>query len=80
MEEPVQNYLPDQHLMRKKIKIKGYLLSRDLDQVEVTMGKVEETIVKTTELNNQERSEAKYPFKSHAELLSTRRQLARRRW
>jgi len=63
MEELVQNYLPDRHLMRKKIKIKGSPLSRDLVQVEVTTGKVEETIVKTTESNNQERSEAKYPFR-----------------
>ena len=48
--------------MRKKIKIKGNPLSRDLDQVEVTKEKVEGTIVKTIESNNQERSEAKYPF------------------
>ena len=33
---------------------------RDLDQVEVTTEKVEETIVKTIESNNQERSEAKH--------------------
>ena len=49
--------------MSRKIKIKGSPLSRDLDQVEVTTEKVEETIVKTTESNNQERSEAKYLFR-----------------
>ena len=49
MEEPAQDYLPGQHLIGKKIKIKGSPLSKDLDQVEVTTGKVEETIVKTTE-------------------------------
>ena len=49
--------------MGKKIKIKGSPLSRDLDQVEVTTEKVEGTIVKTTESNNQERSEAKYLFR-----------------
>ena len=63
MEEPVQNYLPDQHLMHKKIKIKGSPLSIDLDQVEVTTEKAEKTIVKTTESNNQEKLEAKYPFR-----------------
>ena len=46
--------------MSRKIKIKGSPLSRDLDQVEVTTEKVEETIVKTTESNNQERPEAKH--------------------
>ena len=45
--------------MHKKIKIKGSPLSRDLDQVEVTTEKVEGTIVKTTESNNQERTKAK---------------------
>ena len=61
--EPARDYLLGQHLIDRKIKIKGSPLSRDLDQVEVTTGKVEETIVKTTESNNQERSEAKYPFR-----------------
>ena len=51
-----------QHLMNRKIKIKGSPLSRDLDQVEVTTEKVEGTTVKTTESNNQ-RSEAKHPFR-----------------
>ena len=60
MEGPTQDYLLGQHLMGRKIKIKGSPLSRDLDQVEVTTEKVEETIVKTTESNNQERSEAKH--------------------
>ena len=60
MEGPAQDYLTGQHLMSRKIKIKGSLLSRDLDQMEVTVEKVEETIVKTTESNNQERSEAKH--------------------
>ena len=48
--------------MGRKIKIKGSPLSRDLDQVEVITEKVEGTIVRTTELNNQGRSEAKHPF------------------
>ena len=39
--------------------MKGSPLSRDLDQVEVTTEKVEETMVKTIESNNQERIEAK---------------------
>ena len=60
MEGPAQDYLIGQHLMSKKIKIKGSLLSRDLDQVEVTTEKVEEIIVKTTRSNNQERPEAKH--------------------
>ena len=60
MEEPVQDYLPDQHLIGRKIKIKGSPHSRDLDQVEVTTEKIEGTIVKMTESNNQERSEAKH--------------------
>ena len=63
MEEPVQDYPPGQHLIGKKIKIKGSPHSRDLDQVEVTTEKVEGTTVKTTESNNQERSEAKHPFR-----------------
>ena len=58
-----QDYLPGQHLIGRKIKIKGSLLSRDLDQVEVTIEKVEGTIVKTTESNNQGRSEVKHPFR-----------------
>ena len=49
--------------MSKKIKIKGSPLSRDLDQVEVTTEKVEGTIVKTTESNNQGRSEAERLFR-----------------
>ena len=49
--------------MGRKIKIKGSPLSRDLDQVEVIIEKVEETIVKTTKSNNQGRSEAKHPFR-----------------
>ena len=46
--------------MNRKIKIKGSPLSKDLDQVEVTMERVEEIIVKTTESSNQERPEAKH--------------------
>ena len=49
-----------QHLMNRKIKIKGSPLSKDLDQVEVTTERAEEIIVKTTESNNQERPEAKH--------------------
>ena len=63
MEEPAQDYLPGQHLIGRKIKIKGSPLLRDLDQVEVTIEKVEGTIVKTTKSNNQERTEAKYLFR-----------------
>ena len=44
--------------MSKKIKIKGSPLLRDLDRVEVITEKVEGTIVRATELNNQERPEA----------------------
>jgi len=55
MEGPAQDYLLGQHLMSKKIKIKGSLLSRDLDQVEVTTEKVKGIIAKITELNSQER-------------------------
>ena len=62
MEEPVQDYPPGQHLIGRKIKIKGSPHSRDLDQVEVTTEKVEGTTVKTTEPNNQDRIEAKHPF------------------
>ena len=46
--------------MNKKIKIKGSLLSKDLDQVEVTTERVEEITVRTTESSNQERPEAKH--------------------
>ena len=63
MEGPAQDYLPGQHLMGRKIKIKGSLLSRDSNQVEVIIEKVEGTIVKTTESNNQERPKAKYLFR-----------------
>ena len=49
--------------MGRKIKIKGSPLSRDSDQVEVTIEKVEGTIVKTTKSNNQERPKAKYQFR-----------------
>ena len=62
MEEPVQDYPPDQHLIGRKIKIKVSPHSRDLDQVEVTTEKVEGTTVKTTESNNQDRSEANHSF------------------
>ena len=58
-----KNYLPGQHLMCRKIKIKGSPLLRDLDQVEVTTEKVEGTIVKTTESNNQGRSEVERLFR-----------------
>ena len=46
--------------MNRKIKIKGSPLSKDLDQVEVTMERAEEITVKTTESSNQERPEAKH--------------------
>ena len=59
-EGPAQDYLLGQHLMSRKIKIKGSPLSRDLDQVEVITEKVEGTIAKTTEPNNQERPEVKH--------------------
>ena len=49
-----------QHLMNRKIKIKGSLLSKDLDQVEVTTERAEEITVKTTESSNQERPEAEH--------------------
>ena len=62
MEGPTQDYLTGQHLMSRKIKIKGSPLSRDLDRVEVTTEKVERTTIKTTESNNQDRSEVKHPF------------------
>ena len=58
MEGPAQDYPPGRRLIGKKIKIKESLLSRDLDQVKVITEKVEGTIVRTTELNNQERPEA----------------------
>ena len=63
MEGPAQDYPLGQHLIGKKIKIKGSPLSRDLDQVEVATEKVEGTIVKTTKSNIQERPEAKYLFR-----------------
>ena len=59
-EGPAQDYPPGQRLIGKKIKIKESPLSRDLDQAEVTTEKVEGTIVKATESNNQERAEAKH--------------------
>ena len=62
IEEPIQDYPPGQHLIGRKIKIKGSPRSRDLGQVEVTTEKVEKTIVKTTKPNNQYRTEAKHPF------------------
>ena len=49
--------------MTRKIKIKESPLSRDLDQVEVTTKKAGGTTVKTTEANNQDRSEVKRPFR-----------------
>ena len=55
---PTQDYPPDQRPIGKKIKIKESPLSRDLDQVEVITEKVEGTIVRAIELNNQERPEA----------------------
>ena len=55
---PTQDYMPDQRPIGKKIKIKESPLSRDLDQVEVITEKVEGTIVRAIELNNQERPEA----------------------
>ena len=54
---PTQDYPPDQRPIGKKIKIKESPLSRDLDHVEVITEKVEGTIVRATELNNQERPE-----------------------
>ena len=63
MEGPAQDYLPGQHLIGRKIKIKGNPHSRDLDQVGATIEKVEGIIVKTTKSNNQERPEAKYLFR-----------------
>ena len=49
-----------QHLINRKIKIKGSPLSKDLDQVEVTTERAKEITVKTTESSNQERPEAKH--------------------
>ena len=46
--------------MNRKIKIKGSLLSKDEDQVEVTTEGAEEITVKITELSNQERTEAEH--------------------
>ena len=63
---PTQDYPLDQRPIGKKIKIKESPLSRDLDQVEVITEKVEETIVRATELNNQERLEAgRLPRRPH---------------
>ena len=62
MEERAQDYLLGQHLIERKIKIKGSPHSRDLDQVEVTTEKAGGTTVKTTKSNNQDRSEVKHPF------------------
>ena len=62
MEEPIQDYPPGQHLIGRKIKIRGSPHLRDLDQVEVTTEKAGGTTVKTTKANNQDRSEAKHPF------------------
>ena len=50
----------EQHLMNRKIKIKGSPLSKDLDQVEVTTERAKEITVKTTESSNQERIEAEH--------------------
>ena len=52
--------MEEQHLMNRKIKIKGIPLSNDLDQVEFTTERAEEITVKTTESSNQERPEAKH--------------------
>ena len=60
MEGPAQDYQTGQHLMNRKIKIKGSLLLKDLDQVEVTTEKVGENIVITIGSNKQERPEAKH--------------------
>ena len=49
-----------QHLMNRKIKIKGSLLSKDQDQVEVTTEEAEEITVKITESSNRERTEAEH--------------------
>ena len=57
-----------QHLMNGKIKIRGSPPSRDLDQAEVIIEKVEEIIVKTTGSNKQEKPEAKHP---HGQLRKT---------
>jgi len=54
-EEHAQDHLRSQHLMSKKVKARGNLLLRDLDQVEVTTEKVKGIIAKITELNSQER-------------------------
>ena len=63
MEGPAQGYSPSQHLIDRKIKIKESSLSRDLGQAEVTTEKVEGTIVKATESNNQGKVGAEYPSK-----------------
>ena len=54
-EEHAQDHLRSQHLMSKKVKARGNMLLRDLDQVEVTTEKVKGIIAKITELNSQER-------------------------
>ena len=51
--------------MNRKIKIKGSLLSKDLDQVEVTTERAEEITVKTTKSSNQEKPEAKHLLGRH---------------
>jgi len=50
----------EQHLMTRKIKIKGSPLSKDLDQVEVTTERAEKITVKIIESSNQERPEAEH--------------------
>ena len=59
-QQPLGQTTEGQHLMNRKIKIKGSLLSKDLDQVEVTTERAEEITVKTTESSNQEKLEAKH--------------------
>ena len=61
MEGPAQDYLIGQHLMSRKIKIKGSPPLRDLGQVEVTTEKVEEIIIKKTRSNKQGKPEVKHP-------------------
>ena len=78
MEGPTQDYPLGQHLIGRKIKIKGGPLLRDLDQVEVTIEKVEGTTVKTTESNNQERSEAKHLFKHPRRTILTKATVGRK--
>ena len=59
-QQSLKRTMEGQHLMNWKIKIKGSPLSKDLDQVEVTMERAEEITVKTTESSNQERPEAEH--------------------